>query len=61
MELKEFLDFTFSSFWTFAGVVVLISIPSNFVIELIKSFLDFFVAIKHGWKIKESKNNEKEE
>ena len=36
MNLQTFLEFTFTSFWHFVGVFMLVTIPFNFTFRVIK-------------------------
>ena len=45
----EFLEFTFRSFWTFIGVLILISVPLNFLFKMWNRFWRHMSIRKHGY------------
>jgi hypothetical protein len=51
--MKDFLQITFSSFWHFIGVMMLLSLAGNFIIGLLKVILG-----RNNTEKKKSKNIE---
>ncbi len=47
--MMTFLEFTFRSFWTFIGVLILISVPLNFLFRVWNRFWRHLSIRKHGY------------
>jgi hypothetical protein len=45
----DFLQFAFQSFWHFVGVLILVAIPFNTLVAVIRAFSDWMNINKHGW------------
>lgn len=45
----EILQFIFSSFWIWLGVIILISLPLNFIFKLYNRTLRHWTIRKHGY------------
>ena len=59
--ITHLFDTAFQSFWHFVGTCILIAIPSEFVITLIKQIAKWHVARKHGWPKEETKYQQNED
>lgn len=55
--ITHLIDIAFQSFWSFVGVIILISIPLEFLVSIIKQIAKWHIARKHGWP-KEQVSNE---
>ena len=47
--MKEFLEFTFTNFWHFLGMLILIGMPFRFVMFLYNRLLRHFTIRKYGY------------
>jgi hypothetical protein len=46
----ELIRFIFSSFWTFAGFVLILYLVANFIYNVYSRTLRHFIVMKHGYQ-----------
>jgi hypothetical protein len=47
--MKEFFEFACSGFWTYIGVLIIISIPGNIIVRIWKAYLKHKTIKSIGW------------
>ena len=48
--MQSLIEFIFQSFWHWLGALMLMIVPFNFIVSMIREFSKWSIARKHGWQ-----------